>query len=354
MKIVCLIAGIIGLILLLVGWAWLIKSNLDRKKLEREYGTLSDIEVHIQEAMESFKKITDAGNKAAEDFIELQEQITQLNQDIEQVQLNLDKTLEERTNVYEDLMSLSKLKETTIDTNNQQIQLEYDKQIRQAEQDLLKRKDDLREDYLDFELECADCRTSLMNRNTELLQEIEDKKSELNDLKAKQRAYLEERAHQEEMLAQKDYYRLVLDDQAIADIKLLRQVQLSLSKKEAIDKILWSLYYKPAYDILMTHIIKSKDKVCGIYKITSLVTERAYIGQSVDIATRASDHIKSGLSCAPSTNKLYQAMKKDGIENFLFEVLEEVPRDKLNEREVYWIDFYDTKNTGLNISKGGS
>lgn len=47
-------------------------------------------------------------------------------------------------------------------------------------------------------------------------------------------------------------------------------------------------------------------------------------------------------------------MKKDGVENFLFEVLEEVPRDKLNEREVYWIDFYDTKNTGLNISKGGS
>ena len=47
-------------------------------------------------------------------------------------------------------------------------------------------------------------------------------------------------------------------------------------------------------------------------------------------------------------------MKKYGPENFTFEVLEIVDRTKLNEREVYWIDFYKTKDYGMNGTKGGA
>jgi len=47
-------------------------------------------------------------------------------------------------------------------------------------------------------------------------------------------------------------------------------------------------------------------------------------------------------------------MKKYKPENFSFEVLETVPRDKLNDREVYWIDFFKTKEYGLNGTKGGA
>lgn len=64
-------------------------------------------------------------------------------------------------------------------------------------------------------------------------------------------------------------------------------------------------------------------------------------------------HIKAGLAYGTATNKLYQAMKKSGPQNFIFELLEEVPKAKLNEREVYWIDFYKTKSQ-LNGTKGGS
>jgi len=46
-------------------------------------------------------------------------------------------------------------------------------------------------------------------------------------------------------------------------------------------------------------------------------------------------------------------MQKSGVHNFVFEVLEEVARDKLNERETYWIEFYKTKELGLNGTKGG-
>ena len=45
-------------------------------------------------------------------------------------------------------------------------------------------------------------------------------------------------------------------------------------------------------------------------------------------------------------------MKKDGIENFTWELLEKVEKSKLTEREHYWIDFYDSKKFGLNEKSG--
>jgi hypothetical protein len=47
-------------------------------------------------------------------------------------------------------------------------------------------------------------------------------------------------------------------------------------------------------------------------------------------------------------------MKKDGLYNFTFEILEEVPKDKLNERETYYIELYQTKIEGLNKTIGGA
>lgn len=117
--------------------------------------------------------------------------------------------------------------------------------------------------------------------------------------------------------------------------------------------MIWEVYYKPAFDAL-TGKIFPVEKVCGIYKITCLVNKQAYIGQSVDIKERFRQHIKSGLSHSVTANKLYQEMYKQGPENFTFEILEQVPRDKLNERETYWIDFYKTKEVGFNATKGGA
>lgn len=71
-----------------------------------------------------------------------------------------------------------------------------------------------------------------------------------------------------------------------------------------------------------------------------------------DIKERFKSHIKAALTYGSTTNKLYQTMKKSGIYNFTFEILEEVSRDKLNERESYWINFYKTVEYGLNTKKG--
>lgn len=187
-----------------------------------------------------------------------------------------------------------------------------------------------------------------------LFAKLEEEKAKLKDIEDKQFAYIKAKQREEEIEKEKDYYRLVLSSTDIEEVALLRELQIKFSRKEAIDKLIWESYYKAAYDLLMSHLFNGTEKICGIYKITNLENGQAYIGQSVDIRERFRQHIKSALTSGPTTNKLYQQMKKFGPHNFSFEVLETIPRDKLNEREVYWIDFYKTKELGMNGTKGGS
>ena len=200
----------------------------------------------------------------------------------------------------------------------------------------------------------AELETTYQQHSQQLLSRIKEEENKLKDLEDKQLAYIKAKQREEEIAAQRDYYRLVLEDIDCEEIKLLRNLQVQFSRKEAIDKLIWESYYKAAYDLLMTHLFQSSDKLCGIYKITNLENGQAYIGQSVDIKERFRQHIKSALTSGPTTNKLYQQMKKYQPENFTFEILESVSRDKLNEREQYWIDFYKTKDYGMNGTKGGS
>ena len=194
--------------------------------------------------------------------------------------------------------------------------------------------------------------SSLTVAKTEEAKQIND---ELDELKAKQTAYINEKLRQEELRSQQNFYRMALPQTSINDIKLIREdLQPLLFNKEAVDKLIWEAYYKTEYDKLMSRLFKDNNKHCGIYKITCLSTDKAYIGQSVDIKERFKQHVKSGLSYAPSSNKLYTEMQNYGCENFMFEILEEVSRDKLNERETYWIDFYRTKDYGLNTTRGGA
>lgn len=191
-------------------------------------------------------------------------------------------------------------------------------------------------------------------KSQDLSNKISIESSKLADLQAKQLAYIQAQQRQEEIDSNQDYYRLALDEIDINDITLLRELQPRFVKKESIDKLIWEVYYKPAYDILTARLFPKAIKYCGIYRITDLTTGKSYIGQSVDIKERFRQHIKSALTYGKATNKLYSTMQKSGVHNFIFEILEEVSRENLNERETYWIEFYKTKDFGLNTTRGGS
>lgn len=155
--------------------------------------------------------------------------------------------------------------------------------------------------------------------------------------------------HNLEEKQEQDFFRLQLPEQSLVDINRLREVEPLLSQKEALNKVIWKVYYEKPYSDLIGRVIGAKD-ITGIYKITEIATGMAYVGQAVNVADRWKQHIKRGVGAEPPTqNKLYPAMKKIGPENFTFQLLEECPRTKLDEREDFWQDFYKVKEFGYSI-----
>lgn len=90
-----------------------------------------------------------------------------------------------------------------------------------------------------------------------------------------------------------------------------------------------------------------------IYKYTSKTTKKSYIGKTIEdrFEIRQAEH----RSCSKDTDShFYRAKQKYGYEDFELEVVERnIPLEKLDEREVFWIEFYNTFEDGYNATKGG-
>lgn len=69
-----------------------------------------------------------------------------------------------------------------------------------------------------------------------------------------------------------------------------------------------------------------------IYKITNIKNGKTYIGQTKSIANRHK-YAKNYINCT----KLWEDIQKDGWYSFTREIVEMVPIDKLNEKELEWI-----------------
>lgn len=87
----------------------------------------------------------------------------------------------------------------------------------------------------------------------------------------------------------------------------------------------------------------------GIYLIENLINNKKYVGQSKNIYARWSGHrCDSKVRDLP----LYNAMRKYGLENFKFSILEECEVNELADREDYWIAYYNSYvPNGYNINQ---
>lgn len=91
-----------------------------------------------------------------------------------------------------------------------------------------------------------------------------------------------------------------------------------------------------------------------IYKIENKLNGKKYIGQTVKpLEKRFNQHQNNYTKPYFSQLVLYKAFNKYGIENFSFEEVEEVPNKLLDEREKYWISYYNSYYDGYNSTIGG-
>lgn len=176
--------------------------------------------------------------------------------------------------------------------------------------------------------------------------------AELASLKATREAAFAAHLKEQEVKEQSAFYCLNIKPSELEDIEVLERIKPRLNEPRILSMLIWSTYFQKPMTALCNNILGAKT-ITGIYKITNQKNGLCYIGQSVDVAKRWKDHAKCGLGIdTPANNKLYKAIQEYGIWNFSWELLESCSKELLNEKEIYYIDLYDSKNYGYNSSIG--
>ena len=207
-------------------------------------------------------------------------------------------------------------------------------------------REEYNEQYLQLLEDSNEAFKFIMN---ERQNKINDLNLQLEDLKSKTYAAVEAHKRMQEEKQKKNFYRLQLSIEDIEEIKKLREVTPYLRNSEPLNKVIWKVYYENPCTALLGRVV-GKNVYTGIYKITNLKNNMCYVGQAVDIGSRWKQHIKRGIGAEnPTKNKLYPAMLADGVENFTFEIIEQCSKEKLNEREQYWQDYFKAKEFGYSI-----
>ena len=86
-----------------------------------------------------------------------------------------------------------------------------------------------------------------------------------------------------------------------------------------------------------------------IYKITNIQNNKVYIGQTIrPIEKRFKRHLNDALNNILDTH-FARAIRKYGKENFIIEQIDEAQtQDELNQKEQYWIRYYNSVEEGYN------
>lgn len=191
-------------------------------------------------------------------------------------------------------------------------------------------------------------------KSRELLDQRCDLLIEISNLQDSRNALIEAAKREEELKLQTDFYKIQISPNNLDDINLIKSIEKHLNNPEPLYKLIWSVFYQKPVKEMLGRVVGST-KVSGIYKITNLTNQKIYIGQSVDVANRITDHIKAALGIGTiSHQKIHDVMHETGLENFSFELVEQCVKSELNAKEKLWIKTYQSDSYGYNQTAGGS
>lgn len=206
----------------------------------------------------------------------------------------------------------------------------------------------LEEKYKRFE---EDAQQEFQVKQRSYNNELSYLRKELEDFRSRREAINEAIRRERELSEKEDFYKIQLTQSDIEDIKLLNSMRDRLCHKEVLPKVIWESIARRPVNEMIKRVVGQK--VGGIYKITYIPTGEAYIGRTVNFKDRWQAHIQTALGMEKiASSTLHTHMARNGIWNYNFEILEEVPKDKQSEREKFYIDLYGTQRQ-MNMKAGG-
>ena len=351
--IIYIILGVIACLFLILFIVQLNKTHKtelqlkDFKQFKKDYN-----ELHIQQ--QNLKNDIDEKIKTLDN---VQIALDKLNIEKSNVQVEINnlkmysKDLQEQNAVIQNnIVELQNSAEQVYNNALQSAQSHLDLAIEKSANEFQEEQKKYQEDYLKV----------LEDLSKEFVEKTEASKIELNELNTaleKMRSIVKAAREEQIRLAQskenKAYYQIQLSDLDLKEIQKIRDILPYMRNERPLCKAIWENYYRTPFNDLLYRIMEV-GQIYGIYKITNILNSKSYIGQAVNLPDRLRNHVKAGLGIDTPNSILYKSMKEDGVENFSFEILEYCNRDELNEKEKFWIEYFDSQSWGYNMTGGGS
>ena len=338
---ICIILGV--LLLAAVGYIiYLLKPPSKQRLYEEEF------QMAAHEIEERLRK-------------EREEQINSQSEQIRQEIHNMEIMLEEKEKTYKQtqdewLQRVQNLKESyerqreeitsSIKEHALKEQQVMTEKLLQKQQEIEKEVRTLDDKYnltvVDYENKIFDIRCKFEAEEKDLNSQIIQKRNEINTL-------IEQFKKDEEARKEADFYRIPITPAAQNDINKLKSVAAQLNNPATLYKLIWKEYYENGFNAMIGRVLGNDKEKSGIYKITDIRNQMCYIGQTTNFKNRWRTHAKRAVKAEEGTsNRLYQDMWENGLENYTFQIVEICGKDKLTEREKFYIDFFNSKEWGFN------
>ena len=215
----------------------------------------------------------------------------------------------------------------------------YELQLKEYEEKRLKQTEDIK-------ASCIEAENQYFEECNKIRADTEYMRQQYEALLEPIKQYLKEKQ-------EKYFYTIQLPEEFREDIEfLLTTVAAKVQHPDIISKLVWAEYVKPNLDNTFKRIEIKPD--AGIYKLTSLETGMSYIGKSTNVKNRIADHFKSSIGIKSIADQaVHHAILKEGFWNWAIEIITYADKDKLNELEKYYIEFFKTQEFGYNKNSGG-
>lgn len=314
--------------------------------------TIGRVYLKYRRIKKELKNLEERRTEKKEEIGEQEKRLNRLNKELQGVSQILWMNSEKRESLKYEVAELqSRIKQNTqqiIDTD-EKINTLTKNQKKIAEERLKTEMNLLRTlKMAEYKKEADELETKLWDDYYKLQSEIIPLKEEVESYTAKRESIIEALKREKELQEKENYYKVNLSDSAINDIKYINEILDKLTNKKVISEVVFKSYIQEPAKEMINRVI-GRQKTIGIYRITDVETQECYIGQGVDVGTRLMQHIKGSLGIQSiADQRVHRAMKEKGVENWTFELLEECDREKLTEREKFYIIHYKSNEFGFN------